>query len=693
MHDLSPVQKAQVQLGRDRALAHRVLFKHRHPNRTPDFHKTIIADWHGPEQNYLDMVFRGGAKSTIAEEAIIVKTLFRGFRNGLIVGESYDRAAQRLHAIRLEFENNELINRLFGNLVGFPWGEDKLVTSTGIMIQALGRGQSLRGIKFGDARPDLLLADDVESRADSATPEARKKVRDWFDGDLLPALEPGYQARMLATPLHPESLPFHLTTGDYAWPVHKFPLYYLDPETGAKTATWPDRFPVTELEARTARHASGNTKIQSIENIEGALVGRGQISMFMAEYMCEAEAPESKAFKPDMLSACVFPQVRSWQAVYSMTDPARTVGDKSATTGHAVWSWVNGKLVIWDAWGREIMPDEIIGAMFQTHDDFQPVWMGFEEDGLNQWALQPIRQEMVKRGQALPLKAIRAPQGKIDFIRGLQPFFQAREVQFAKELPDLKRQLLGFPTGRIDTPNALAYALKIRPGAPIYDDFNGVRHVAQDMQPARGRPLWLCLNATRSMVTGMVVQVFDGCVRIYGDIIREGEPSSVLGRLLADVQSDFSRKDLKLCCGPVHFDRYANVGLVAAVTKLPGRIDPTPSPDRGRSVIASLLQREHGGLPMLMVSDQARWTTNAFAAGYSRVLLKQGQLADYAEEGPYRTLIEGLEGFAGLVELGSTDGSGSDRLNAQTAHGRPYRSMIGGETMVRGSKNNWHGNG
>lgn len=110
--------------------------------------------------------------------------------------------------------------------------------------------------------------------------------------------------------------------------------------------------------------------------------------------------------------------------------------------------------------------------------------------------------------------------------------------------------------------------------------------------------------------------------------------------------------------------------------------------ERGRPVIDDLLQREIGGLPALLVSDQAPWTLNAFTGGYSRVLLKQGQLADYAEEGAYRTLMEGLESFAGLMELGSTDGPGSARLNAHTPGGRAYRSMLGGGS-VQQTKDNW----
>lgn len=683
--ELSPRQQALVRLGTDRAFAHAALFRHRHPNKSPPFHRELIEDWHSSDMSILDMVFRGGAKSTIAEEAITLKALFREFKNCLIVGADADRAAARLHAIAHELANNELIRRLFGDVIGETWAPDsgRIILSNGVMIQSLGRGQSLRGIKHLDTRPDLLFADDLEDYADVIKPESRKKIHDWFDGELIPALEPGYMARMAATPLHPEALPYHVMK-DPTWKCHKFPIKHRDPETGEWRSSWPERFPLTEKEASILRKTT--LKVESIERIETGLIRKGQIHLWQSEYMVEAESPETKAFKREQFF--VSPQIRTWQAVYSMFDPARTVGPKSATTGKATWSWMGGKLVVWDAWARRLMPDQIIEELFRDYDDHRPVFQGFEEDGLNQWALQPIRQEMVKRGIMLPLKAMKAPPSKNDFIRGLQPFFVGREVVFAKELPDLQQQLLGFPSGEIDAPNALAYALKMRPGAPIYDSFGG-KHVAEDIEPSAARPVWACLNATRSLVTAIALQVFDGSVRIYRDYVREGDPTQALAGLLTDLQADLGR-DINLTAGPLHFDRYNNVGLAQAIARVPRRLTAGLSSVNGRPVIESLLNRDKGGMPMLLVSDKAPWTLNAFAGGYSRVLLKQGQLADYAEEGPYRVLMEGLESYLGLLELGSTDASGQARLNAETADGRPYRSMIGGGRPVQESKGDWN---
>lgn len=669
--ELTPRQRLLKMYMDDRPLAHQVLFAHRRPQSSPPFHTQMIDDWHGPDRHVLDLVFRGGAKSTIAEEALLLMALFREFKNGLIVGSSLERASERLHAIKHEAETNEDLRRVFGDLRGPTWTDTELTLANGRRILALGKGQSLRGSKFEDIRPDMIFVDDMEGElSDVSTPAARKRNLDWFMADLLPAGdEPKMRVRMAATPRHPECVPI-LMSKQSGWVTHKFPIYYFD-EEGEKVSSWPERYP-----------------IEKVLQLERDFSNIGQTELFRQEYMCEAEAPDTKPFRSEMIK--VEPRVHTWQAAYSMTDPARTVTAKAATTGRVVWSWIGPKLVVWDAEARKWMPDQIIDDLFKVHAQYHPVWVGFEEDGLNQWALQAIRQEMVKRGTMLPLRPVKAPTGKLDFIRGLQPFFQAREVEFAKELPWLKAQLLGFPTGEIDAPNALAYALRMRPGAPIYDDFGG-RHVSEDLQPAQGRPLWLCLNASSNCVVGVLAQAFDGQVRILGDVVREGEVGSVVPDIV-----DWARleagdvRDLRFTAGPLHFDRYNNVGLRQSTARIPADLRQGVVPERGRPYIRSLLQREKQYVQAFQVSEKATGILNAMVGGYSRVLLKGGVLADYAEEGVYRLAMEGLESFLGLLEFGSPDQESSARFNAETSTGRPYRSMVAGNVGPRDSKSDWN---
>jgi hypothetical protein len=113
-------------------------------------------------------------------------------------------------------------------------------------------------------------------------------------------------------------------------------------------------------------------------------------------------------------------------------------------------------------------------------------------------------------------------------------------------------------------------------------------------------------------------------------------------------------------------------------------------PDRGRPYLRSLLVQERSGFAAIQVSDSATWTLNALTGGYARVLGKGGVIADYADEGPYRVLMEGLESFLGLLEVGSPDSESSARFNAETAQGVPYHSMVAGDVGVRESKSDWN---
>lgn len=650
---MEALEEVLLKFSRNRVLAHEVLFKHRHPNQTAPYQRDIIRDWHSDEKWLLEMVFRGGAKSTIAEEAILIKSAMREIRNYLIIGSSQDRACERLAAIRHEVEQNEILSETFGDLRGPSWGDDELVLSNGVRLLALGRGQALRGVKYLDARPDGFFIDDIETKSDVRTPEARKAVLDWVMTDLIPCLDvTKAHGRCAATPLDPEALPYQLERA--GWKVKRYPVEYVDGE-GKRCATWPDRVPLEE-----------------IDRIKATFERTGSMREYNAEYMCQAEAPGEKTFKQEMFR--IEPAVRTWQNMYCLYDPARTVNRDSATTGFAAWSWIGARLVVWEGWGKMLMPDEIISDMFRVYERHHPAWIGVEEDGLNQWLLQPIRQEQVRRGVVLPIKPVKAPRSKLDFIRGLQPYFNAREVWFSRDLPDLSRQLLSFPTGKIDAPNALAYAPRMRPGAPMYENF-GARNVVDELNPMSGRPLWLAISCSPSTVTAVLAQVLDGAVRIYADWVREGDPGQVFEALMKDVILEAGQRP-RLVMPPIHFDRYNNMGLRQIASKFQYDVRQGLPFETGREVLRDLMKRDIQNVSAFLVGSRAVWSGNGFAGGYCRALMKGGMLSEYAEEGPYRVLMEGIESFAGLLKAGMAveDDDETELRYDTTASGRRFLS-------------------
>ena len=133
----------------------------------------------------------------------------------LIVGRNERMAIQRLIEIRRVIEQNPLIRRDFGDLVGASWTKTETDTRNGIGLRPLGRGASPRGALLGDVRPTLKLCDDIEDPKRCLNPVLREEDRDWFLTDFMYAgdLGSGHSNTMIVdTVKHPESLSEHLRT-------------------------------------------------------------------------------------------------------------------------------------------------------------------------------------------------------------------------------------------------------------------------------------------------------------------------------------------------------------------------------------------------------------------------------------------------------------------------------------------------
>jgi hypothetical protein len=635
---VTAIDDAILRLGRDRRLAHQVLFKHRHVDTTPEFHYELSEAWHSAIPRLNVMAFREGGKSTVAEEALALDANYRLFHNCVIVGNTEKRACERLTAIKYELSTNELMGEMFGlhdETTSKVWNEAEIILSNNVRITALGRGQSLRGTKYLQYRPDFCFCDDVEEveKGQVYTNEEAHETLVWFYKVLIPALDKNARVRVNATPLSAESLPMVLSR-DKDWVTKVYPIEYRD-EHGERKPTWPGRYDLPWIDAKRA----------SMERV-------GLLSDYMQEYMCVAEDPKTKTFTKAMFK--VQPRTRTWEPVFAMYDPARTTKATSATTGWAVWSWIGNRMVVWDAGAGLWKPDEMIKHIFETNETYGPVEIGVEEDGLNEFIMQPLRHEQLRRNVLVPIRPMKAPKGKIAFIEGLQPFFNANEITFAKACPELEQQFLAFPAGRIDAPNALAYSLRMRPGLVVYEDFSAA-HVADELLRRDRAPVWLCLNASPGIVSGVVVQVIDGVVHILGDYIREGDPGAVLSSLVVDARLEHG--DLRCVAGLAHFSGYERLGLRGAIARLPAECRRGADEAVGREEIRQLLRRQARGFPMFRVSTKAHWTLNAMAAGYARAIDKRGVMSEEPIAGLYATLMQGLEAFTGLMKVGTLSDS------------------------------------
>lgn len=637
----------------DRPLAHKVLFPHRHKDEDPAFHAEMMSLLYDEHRRVALMAFRGGAKSTYLEEYVLLSALFSESVYTLIVGPKWESACERLAPIRSELETNDDLIELFGDQKSSPWSTDELQLANGAKIQAMGAGQSMRGKKHNDERPQLAAIDDLEDEENIATEEARRKLDRWLTGTLLPALHPTLgKVRFIGTAIHPKSLIIKKCS-DPKWLSRIFPIMYLDPETGEDRATWPGRFPLSWCQE--TRQDYLNT---------------GNMIEWEQEYMCRAEDVAGKPFQAKMLKTESPPSVNL--PVFMFVDPARTTKEKSARTGYAAWSWLGNKLIVHKAEGHFHKPDEIVNTIMQWDKEFSPVHVGVEAVGLEEFLLQPLRAACKKLCQSVPFTDIRAPKDKISFIKGLQPFYTAGDVIHVKPLPDLESELLQFPTGRMDVPNALAYALRMRAGRPVYDGFT-LAHIAQVLEPHSNLPRFLCVSSRPSMTAGVLLQYANGVIKIFHDWVYNEPAAECFERMLREAV--MLGGAVKVAAPADQFDQFTNNGLPAAIKKehiVPIRTGFTVKSE-GR--LRDWLSKQIQGEPSVVVSRDARWVINGLSGGYARKLDKGGKLADMPTDDQYRLVMEAIEAWVSWWDSYKVDDSFDEVNYAYTDAGRKYISL------------------
>ncbi len=657
--------------------AHEALFKHEFPSAP--FHKQMVdLYWSGVSRGAVQC-FRGSAKSTRAEESIILQAVFKRFNYAVILGANEDRACDRLLKVKYQLETNSQLEALFGPARGDIWQATRIVLRNGVCIDAVGAGQSLRGMKYLDYRPQYAFVDDLEELSryldNVSTPEKREELSEWFYGSFLPALaEPNPRIRMAGTPLHEESLISRVSRLS-DWNSIIIPIEYLS-ETGKRVPSWPGVFP-----------------LEKIDRMRTEYVEAGRLETFGQEFLCRSTSPEARSFRQSMFRYDE-DRVRTWEPVYVIYDPARTVGPKSCATGKVAASWVGDRMLIWEATANFWQPDEIVNDVFDSDDKYLPIAVAFEETGLNQWAIQPLRSSQITRGHPVPLSSINPPKGKSkeSFILGLQPLFAAGQIIFCgqrQSFDNLVKELLGYPYGLRDTINALAYMQMLKPGVPIYENFAQENVFDPLLVEAKGTPFLLLNSDTRS-TAGILVRSKSGVVQVVADFLESGDPGNIVEGIAQSVRALIGGKPI-CYAGPQHFQQYDNIGLRAAARACGLNLLQGGALIQGREELRRLIQLIRGQTPMFRVSKDATWTLRALSGGYARMPDKKE-----VKEGGYKIVGEALETFCAVLAMGGMDND-QDLRYSVARDGRKFLSSMPekGEDRPRRTKtgiSNEHGN-
>ena len=126
------------------------------------------------------------AKSARTMMEIIKLTLTKKKRFVLLISASLDSATKLLKPYKINFESNQRIINDYGTQQSLgDWTENAFVTRIGASFVALGAGQSPRGLRNEEIRPDVILMDDFDTDEICRNPDRVEQNWNWFEQAVM----------------------------------------------------------------------------------------------------------------------------------------------------------------------------------------------------------------------------------------------------------------------------------------------------------------------------------------------------------------------------------------------------------------------------------------------------------------------------------------------------------------------------
>ena len=436
--------------------------------RTPTFHREIW-DLCCSKQRFVAIAApRGFAKSTaVTHSYTLACVLFRERSFVILCSDTETQAVMFLQVIKKELEDNEELVNLFG-LKRDSLGKTKFLKESEsdiivpftdgskFRIVAKGSEQKVRGLKWGNKRPDLILCDDLENDEIVLNKERRDKFKRWFMGALLPARSDNGIVRVVGTILHMDSLLEGLMPENQLARIKKRHLLKREPLKEFSTIKQP------WLSVKYKAHSPGYEHLlweekrtaEDLKAIRADYIGQGLPEVYSQEYL---NVPIDESFalfrKSDFLSLRDedFQRNVNYYVTVDLAISEKDRADYSVFTVGAMDS--DGMLQIRNVIRERIDAREIVDLLTHLQRQYEPVAVGVEEGVISKSILPFLRENMMRSGTYLNLFPLKPSLDKITRCRSIQARMRAGGVRFNKEAewyPDLESECLRFPRDKHD---------------------------------------------------------------------------------------------------------------------------------------------------------------------------------------------------------------------------------------------------
>jgi phage terminase large subunit-like protein len=452
------------------------------------YHYDMVQDLHdlldGKIRECAWIMYRESAKTTFAKLFIIWCIAYK--KKKYINVDSFDKenAERILFDVAFELTNNKKLQADFPTLFSKRRGIEDIkqnrinnfVTENGIRVEAHSTQESVRGRIHLDQRPDMLIADDIETNKTKESEAYTKQVRDHIS-EALAGMAPDGKILYLCNYITESGNVQFLI--DRAVNDHKLRVRNV-PVMTDNIPAWPSKYALTDEEAE----KTGKVSIEDKQRQLGSLV-------FSYEMMNQPIDEMLAEFKKEYVQLEAEQDVNKLDhVVYITIDSAVSEKESADFTGVTINRVSSDNKWFVTTYRLKINSKELIDHIFYLHKSYSPVFIGLEETTFTM-AIQPFLQdEMRKRGIFMTITPVKhRGTNKETRIRGLIPRWESRSIFLVGNNTELLDEMRTFPNGQNDDVlDSLAMQLQhAQAPASMRDQLLMQEHESQRVEHAASR--------------------------------------------------------------------------------------------------------------------------------------------------------------------------------------------------------------
>lgn len=393
---------------------------------------------------------RNHAKSTAITHSYTLANICMRQRDFImIVSDTEQQASYFLNDLKREFTDNEDLIKVFGVRGLLKDSEtDMIIEFDGghqARVIAKGSEQKLRGIKWNNKRPNLIICDDLENDEIVMNDDRRKKFRNWFSGALLPCRSVNGIVRYVGTILHMDSMLQRLMPREHDKRMIRTNLYNKSPVGSSwmsaiywahtpdfKYILWPERWPREKLEAERQHYTS-----------------QGQGDKYAQEYLNKPIDEANSFFRKTDFVSMEASDYSSRKIYYIGVDLAVTLAQTADYTVFVVGGVDdNGMTHIVEVLHQRMDSVEAVETMLQLNKKYQPQYFFFEKGALTNSVLPHLHKAMEENNSYFSYELLARIVDKVSFAQTIRARMRVGKVKFNKKeewFSELEQECMRFP--------------------------------------------------------------------------------------------------------------------------------------------------------------------------------------------------------------------------------------------------------